>query len=242
MASNGPEQKLIATSGDLRALLDTIDGLDIHPLEYYRWKPAPLCIDLKPVELNGQDSIFILPLFIHDADIDTVYLVDILTLGAAAFSTANDTGTTLKGILESTTIPKMAFDVAEGKVALEQQYDVSLALTKDLQVQELARPDKRPTAPGPKTKRRGPRPAPGPIALVGCVQNVKEIEISERRAMVVADDDLRKLYDQTEGGEAAVFVQRPLKTELVRHCVDSVRFLPEIYEKYKYNHRPYYKT
>jgi exonuclease 3'-5' domain-containing protein 1 len=59
-------------------------------------------------------------------------LVDIYTLGDKAFPTIGAGGRTLKGILESDSIPKVFFDVRNDSDALFSHFQIRLAGIHDL--------------------------------------------------------------------------------------------------------------
>ena len=75
---------------------------------------------------------------VYQSEEDHVYLVDVHTLGAAAFSTtATDGITTLKSVLENSSIPKAFFDVRNDSDALYNLYSIYLCGVVDVQLMEL---------------------------------------------------------------------------------------------------------
>jgi len=112
----------------LLPLLDSIANLAVDPPSLY--------IDLEGIALGRHGSISILSLYI--APTKKAYLIDIHSLGEAAFSTTTSSGTSLKTILESSTIPKVVFDIRNDSDALFSLFQISVDGIKDLQLIELA--------------------------------------------------------------------------------------------------------
>ncbi|RDL31811.1 uncharacterized protein BP5553_09213 [Venustampulla echinocandica] len=113
---------------DLVALLDNIANLPVDP--------PSLHLDLEGIDLGRHGPISILPL--RTAPTQKTCLIDIHSLGRAAFSTTSNSGTSLKTTLESSTIPKVAFDIRNDSDAVFSLFRVSVDCTKDLQLMELA--------------------------------------------------------------------------------------------------------
>ncbi|QPC78002.1 hypothetical protein HYE68_008754 [Fusarium pseudograminearum] len=76
-------------------------------------------------------QLFILPT-------NTLYLVDLIRLGDAAFSTVGNGEKSLRLVLESKSIPKAGFDIRDLSRLLFRQYNISLAGIYDIQLMELA--------------------------------------------------------------------------------------------------------
>ena len=119
-------------------MLAMLDDLPISPPSLY--------IDLEGAKLSRNGSIALLTLYVLPKE--TVYLIDIHTLGARAFSTtttattasattplattlntedSKNPVTTLKSILESPAIPKVFFDVRNDSDALFSHYAIFLS-------------------------------------------------------------------------------------------------------------------
>lgn len=112
----------------LSALLDHIGNVPTSP--------PSLFLDLEGVNLGRHGSISIISLYV--ASSGNIYLVDVHCLGKLVFETSNNRGTSLKSILESSTIPKVIFDVRNDSNALFSEYQISVNGIKDLQLMELA--------------------------------------------------------------------------------------------------------
>ncbi|KAI0815406.1 hypothetical protein GGR55DRAFT_345339 [Xylaria sp. FL0064] len=87
---------IVSTAAAIATMVDELHGLPVSPPSLY--------IDLEGVNLSRHGTISILQ--IHVRTTGQNYLVDVKTLGEAAFSTRGPrTFTTLKAILESPSIP-----------------------------------------------------------------------------------------------------------------------------------------
>ncbi|KAM0297101.1 hypothetical protein ACHAPM_009970 [Fusarium culmorum] len=75
--------------------------------------------------------LFILPT-------NTLYLVDLIRIGDAAFSTVGNGEMSLRLVLESKSIPKVGFDIRDVSRLLFRQHNISLAGIFDVQLMELA--------------------------------------------------------------------------------------------------------
>lgn len=82
-------------------------------------------IDLKGVQVSRQGSVSILQIYLASAN--ETFLFDVHTLGRHVFDTAMKGGSTLKSLLESTVILKVAFDVRNDSDALCSLFDINLA-------------------------------------------------------------------------------------------------------------------
>lgn len=126
---NGSNQcQIIDLEASLLPLLDSIANLAVDPPSLY--------IDLKGTALGRHGSISILSLYI--APTKKTYLIDIRSLGKAVLSTTTKSGTSLKTILEPSTIPKVVFDIRNISDALFSLFQISVGGIKDLQLMELA--------------------------------------------------------------------------------------------------------
>ncbi|UZP36614.1 hypothetical protein NXS19_004430 [Fusarium pseudograminearum] len=84
----------------------------------------------------GNNILDDLQLFIPPTN--TLYLVDLIRLGDAAFSTVGSGETSLRLVLESKSIPKVGFDIRDVSRLLFRQHNISLAGIYDIQLMELA--------------------------------------------------------------------------------------------------------
>jgi len=119
---------VVNSATTLLSLLDNLISLIINSPSLY--------LDLKEVKLGCHSSISIFSLYILSRK--KIYLIDIHCLETTAFSTTNSSATFLKTILESSTIPKVIFDICNDSDALFSHYEISVDGIKDLQLMKLA--------------------------------------------------------------------------------------------------------
>ena len=177
-------------------------------------KSSPsLFLDLEGVKLSREGSISIMQIFAEPNN--HVYLVDIQTLGAAAFSTpATAGGTTLKTLLEDITIPKVFFDVRNDSDALFFHYQIELRGVEDVQLMENAT---RPA--GSKRLLNG---------LKKCIEKEAPISDKEKQDWRNIKDKGETLYHPKNGGSYKVFNARPLAPDIKAYCVNDVKLLPQL--------------
>ncbi|PNY24612.1 Uncharacterized protein TCAP_05463 [Tolypocladium capitatum] len=142
-----------------------------------------------------------------------VFLIDVLTLGAKAFSTpGTQTGRTMKYILESREIEKAFFDVRSDAHALYHNYGIRLGGVQDLQVMEVVirkSSDKR-------SLRSFADIMLGDIGLDSIEEVEKFNKTMQRRKKLIA----------VEGaGAREMFNQRPLSEDAMTYCIFDVKFL-----------------
>lgn len=107
-------------------------------------KPPSIYLDLEGENLSRHGTLSIIQIYISTSN--EVYLVDVHTLGNAAFVTpGSKSQSTLKQILESSEIQKAIFDVRHDSDALYSHFGVSVAGIQDIQLMELARRPSRQT-------------------------------------------------------------------------------------------------
>jgi exonuclease 3'-5' domain-containing protein 1 len=197
---------LISTRGALIRLLT-----DLTCLQY------PLYLDLEGNCLSRHGTLSLI--ILYHPPWRSIYLIDVHTLGATAFSTATPEGVTLKGILEAPTWPKVFFDVRNDSDALFSHFGVRLRGVEDVQLMENAA---RPA--GQRRLLNG---------LQRCIEMLELIPDAEKEAWKAAKQRGRDLYDPARGGgEYDVFDERPLREEVVRYCANDVRYLPVLRDSY----------
>jgi exonuclease 3'-5' domain-containing protein 1 len=196
----------INVEADLQPLLDSITNLAVDPPSLY--------INLEGIELSCPRPVSILSLYIAPAQ--TTYLIDVYRLGKAAFSTTNNRGTSLKTILESRTIPKVAFDIRLASHVLFRHFQVSVDGMKDLQLMELA-------------FRKGSRQF--------LASRAKCIEKDGSLSAADAKPEWRR-PEQQSGRYYGVFHERPLTPEITQFCEQGVVVLPGLYKLYNSALRP----
>jgi exonuclease 3'-5' domain-containing protein 1 len=192
------------------AVAELIDALVNLPTS-----PPSLYIDVEGVNLSRHGSISILQLLVSPDN--QTYLIDIHTLGDKAFSTAGATGQTLKGILESDSIPKVFFDVRCDSDVLFRQFRINLAGIHDIQLMELA------------TRNSSKRFING---LSKCIDRDLSLTTREKQAWEGVKEKGRSLFAPERGGSYEVFNARPLSNDMLLYCIQDVQFMPELWRHY----------
>ena len=176
--------------------------------------PPSLFLDLEGVSLSRAGSISIIQIFAKPND--HVYLVDIHTLGAAAFTTpVTAGGTTLKTLLEDTTVPKVFFDVRNDSDALFFHYKIGLRGVEDVQLMENA-------SRGPMSSKQFLN------GLNKCIQKDAPISIAAKDIWNNIKERGEALYHPKNGGSYTVFNARPLAPDITAYCVNDVKLLPKL--------------
>jgi exonuclease 3'-5' domain-containing protein 1 len=195
--------KVVDTRLSLGSLLDDVTSLPTNP--------HPLFLDLEGDNLGRHGSISIISLF--DSPRNTVYLVDVHCLGGEAFTITNN-NVSLKTILESSTIPKVFFDVRNDSDALFNLYQVSLDGVKDIQLMELG------CRPGPESSKKY-------VAdLAKCVAKSSAIPDPQKEEWQRVKQDAARLFDAQKRGFRHILSKRPLGSEVEQYCVQNVIVLP----------------
>ncbi|RFU81465.1 3 -5 exonuclease [Trichoderma arundinaceum] len=203
-----PNFTLIDTLPALSAVVDSLKGLPTEPPSIY--------VDLEGVNLSRNGTISILQLYIHPTK--KTYLIDVLSLKDRCFSTPGGNGHSLKVILESTTIPKVFFDVRNDSDALYSHFQISLAGILDLQLMELA------TRTFPRRLVQGLAKCIEKDALFMCtIDRLNWMETKERGA---------NLFLPEKGGSYQVFLERPQRREILTYCAQDVHILPRLWGAY----------
>ncbi|KAF2395571.1 hypothetical protein EJ06DRAFT_534842 [Trichodelitschia bisporula] len=188
-------------------LLRDITGLPTSPPSLY--------LDVEGINLGRTGTISILQ--IHVSTKNTTYLIDVYSLGASAFTTATESGQTLKFILESPNIPKVFFDVRNDSDAMFSLFGISLAGVHDVQLMELA------------TRHYSKKFLSG---LTKCVEEHANLSPSEKAAWQQSKDHGKAMFAPERGGAYEVFNQRPLPEALKKYCAEDVQFLPRLWSVY----------
>jgi exonuclease 3'-5' domain-containing protein 1 len=198
---------LIDTCTAMANLIDALANLPTSPPSLY--------LDLEGVYLSRHGSISILQ--VHVSPNNRTYLIDIHILGDKAFSTAGANGQTLKGILESGSIPKVFFDVRNDSDALFSHFGIDLACVHDIQLMELA------------TRTFSKRCVNG---LTKCIERDISLTTSEREAWKETKEKGLNLFAPERGGSYEVFNARPLSKDLLLYCIQDVHFMPKLWQHY----------
>lgn len=198
-------------------LLDTPEAVAhvVDSLLHLPTNPPSLYIDIEGVNLSRLGSVSILQILVLPSD--TTYLVDVHVLKGEAFTTVGAAGQTLKDILESTTIPKVFFDVRNDSDALFSHFDVELACIQDIQLMELA------------TRSYSKRCVKG---LARCIEQDLAMTTSQKWQWTRDKDRGRRLFAPELGGSYDVFNVRPLPEEIAQYCTQDVKLMPKLWSLY----------
>ena len=205
--------KLVDSIPALQSAIDKIADFDLIA--------PPVFVDLEGIKLGRHGSVSIMSLYI--AAKNTVFLFDIHGLGNSAFITSNKSGTSLKRILESSSYPKIFFDVRNDSDALFNHFGILLDGVQDLQLMELA------------TRGECKRRVTG---LAKCIEYDSGISATEKAEWQQIKETGTRLFSPEKGGRYQVFNERPLRPEIVNYCVKDVMLLPKLYEVYRSKLRP----
>ena len=220
-----PDTVLVDTYDKLHACLKDVESIPT---------PASVAVDLEGVDLGRHGRISIMQL--HAQRSNTVWLIDVTTLGARAFDEACSRGKTLRGLLEGLHIRKVSrflvlatrelqakfeiyieptqvfWDLRHDSDALFSHYDIGLKNAYDLQILELVVRRSQ----GAKVKYlRGLGPT---------MQHYRLASASWTRIKEKGDS----LFAPEKGGSYEVFEKRPLDPRLVQYCMHDVAFIFEL--------------
>ncbi|CZT53177.1 uncharacterized protein RSE6_14640 [Rhynchosporium secalis] len=198
---------LVDTSGTIAILVEALAKLPTIP--------PSLFLDLEGANLSRHGSPSILQ--IHVSPAGQTFLIDINTLGNEAFTTPGTSGQTLKTILESTSIPKVFFDVRNDSDALFSHYGINLACIHDLQLMELASRD------------FGRKFVSG---LAKCIVTDLSLTASERKTCKETKEKGLNFFAPERGGSYEVFNLRPLPEAVSLYCIQDVHFMPRLWKLY----------
>ncbi|KAL8376660.1 hypothetical protein RB595_007667 [Gaeumannomyces hyphopodioides] len=137
----------------------------------------------------------------------TPSLIDVHTLGDAAFTTANGAGRTLKGTLEDPDVSKYFWDVRNDADALWSHHRVRLAGVTDVQLLENT------TRWANKTRLWG-------------LNMVVKRHLKPRQEVLNPWLQTKKDVGALMDADKDVFSRRPLAVRVVRYCANDVKWLP----------------
>lgn len=198
---------VVDTPAKIVNLVDALADLPVMPPSLY--------VDLEGVNLCRHGSISIIQIYVLPND--HTYLVDVHSLGEAAFSTRSHDKRTLREIMESSAVPKVFFDVRNDSDALYSHFGVGLNGVHDLQLMELA-------------TRRPPR---GYVSgLRKCIQREVQMTAAELHTWKVTKEKGLNLFEPGRGGSYEVFNIRPLSDDILKYCIQDVRLLPKLWVAY----------
>ena len=200
----------ISIIDSLTSLYSLLDDLEDQPTN-----PPSLYLDIEGVKLSRHGSISIIQIF--HLPKNQVFLIDIFVLQESAFNTPNQSGTTLRSILESSLVPKVFFDVRNDSDALYAHFGISLEGVHDVQLLEVA------TRSLAKDKLNG---------LANCIRFDTGHTTETQRDWIATKERGRALFAPEDGGSYEVFNTRPFLREIIDYCAQDVVYLPFLWNTY----------
>lgn len=175
-----------------------------------------LYVDLEGNDLSRNGTLSLITILVEPRH--TVHLIDVKTLGAAAFTTQDSSGKTIQQILESETVIKVFFDIRNDSDALFSLFGVRVAGIEDVQLMEVA------------SRTSSKRLLNG---LAKCIERDAPISYTDKQGWRAVKDEGHRLFDPARGGSFAVFDERPLTPAMQKYCVQDVLHMPALRSAYK---------
>ncbi|KAE9961965.1 hypothetical protein BLS_001072 [Venturia inaequalis] len=167
---------------------------------------STLYVDLEGKSLGRyRGTICIISILVYPEQV--VRLVDVTTLGKAAFSTTGTNGKTIKSILEDSSIVKCIWDCHNDAAALLALYQISINGVSDIQLLENA------TRAGNKSHFCG---------LAKAIETDLKLKHTDRALWTATKNAV------TAKMSTNVFAKRPMDDETVRYCVNDLVHLPAL--------------
>ena len=189
------------------SLLDCLENLPTQPPSLY--------LDIEGVKLSRHGSISIIQLLVFP--LNHVFLIDVHILQDSAFCTPNLSGSTLKSVLESESVPKVFFDVRNDADALFAHFQISMQGVQDIQLLEVA------SRPYSKQRVSG---------LADCIENDIPLAVEAKEAWKTTKESGKALFNSERGGSYEVFNVRPMWQEIIDYCTNDVVYLPVLWDIY----------
>ncbi|RFU79079.1 exonuclease 3 -5 domain-containing 1 [Trichoderma arundinaceum] len=146
------------------------------------------------------------------------HIIDIHTIGRAAFHVMCPRGQSLKDVLESSAIRKVLFDVRRASNALYALYDIKLVGVLDLQLMENA---------GRRTREAREFLS----SLPECVEELIP-EKQQRDEWGLSRYKGERLWNPYKGGVYTALNARPACEEILAFCASEVAYLPALFSKW----------
>lgn len=149
------------------------------------------------------------------AHLQLIFLVDLVVLGKAAFSHHKAKSPSLRAILQSPLIKKLAFDVRNLSAALWHCYKVNVLNVLDVQLLELA------------TRDQGDRLYVAGVN--GAIEASKILPSELEKSFKESRNQFVSVYVPQKGGDDERLMERPMSDVLQSYSALDVAFLPELY-------------
>jgi exonuclease 3'-5' domain-containing protein 1 len=212
----------IFTAGTTADICNVVDILIVAHLQPSAPGSPVMYMDLEGTSLSRHGSISIVTILATSAILPTdyVFLIDVHTLGAQAFTTPGTHGQTLQSILQDATKTKVFFDVRNDSDALFAHYGIALAGIEDVQLMESA------TRPTTQSRRLV-------AGLTTCIEEnlTTPSQTASLTRWKLVKRKGEKLFNPNRGGSYAVFNQRPIPADIIAYCAGDVALLPALRAK-----------
>jgi exonuclease 3'-5' domain-containing protein 1 len=198
-------------------MIDTASALEAFITDLPEPTERPgLYVDLEGNDLCRHGTLSLVTILAEPRH--TVHLIDVKTLGSAAFTTSASNGKTIQQILESENIIKVFFDIRNDSDALFSLFGVRVAGIEDIQLMEVV------------SRSSSKRLLNG---LAKCIERDAPISFSDKREWRATKDEGHRLFDPARGGSFAVFDERPLTPAMQKYCAQDVLHMPGLRDAYK---------
>ncbi|KAJ2922291.1 hypothetical protein H1R20_g14799, partial [Candolleomyces eurysporus] len=169
-----------------------------------------IAVDLEGVDLCRHGRVCLVQMKANHSRI--IWLLDITVLGRTAFDHPSSDGTTVRDILQSTSIKKILFDVRRDAEALYHIYDIDMHNVCDLQIVEIAaRQSNRNRTQFVKGLAR---------TITDYLSPGAEWTLIKERGVA--------LFSPREGGSFEAFERRPLDPAIVEYSAQDVALLASL--------------
>ena len=202
-------------------IVDTTSAISemLNDLRDLPTKSPSLYLDLEGINLGRNGTISIITLYVPPWS--TIYLLDIFTLGSAAFSTPGPKSKTFRSILESASIPKAFFGCRSDLDALYALFRIKMGGVIDIQLLEVAQRE------GEKRDRYDRL-----LSLLDCINKDFDLGQRQKEDMKLVKDGGKGLFAPVCGGSYEVFNERPMRREIIEYCAQDVTLLPMLWLRY----------
>ena len=226
-AALGPSRykySIVSTSHEVHEMND-----NLWSIAHLLTTTSPLAVDIEGESLSATGPITILIVHVKLPGSRYTYLVDVQTLGNAAFDIKGNRNTNLRMILEEGKIQKCFFDCRTDAEALFYQYKVQVQGVIDVQVFWLASE----YFYWEKSFLTG---------LASCVESIRTLDASwnlwREKAKVDKEAGKRAFFPDV-GGSFETMAVRPMSNTLIAYCLGDVEHLADLYYCYWTKMRQY---
>ncbi|KIW70933.1 hypothetical protein PV04_03161 [Phialophora macrospora] len=196
----------IDTTDALRCFLGEICSLPIDPPSFY--------VDTEGHKLGRFGTLDLLQ--IHVLPLQETFIVDVLTLKDAAFDTSFR-GNSLRGLLQSSSMPKVFFDARNDSDAMFSHYNITLDGVVDLQLMEYFQEG---------------REGRGLIGLKRCIERDSGLPSDEIQPWIQEKEKVARSF-QDAHQDHLPSQTRPLPENLLLYAAGDVENLPMLYQTYR---------